>query len=160
MPLTETLFDLWKFEAKAQKGQATKSSSKQRNSLHWFVRRAGSSFWCRPQSSEITISAVDEGDVHQQCAVKENQSISRPRAATEMLILNLWLVSHSVSCVCCGHMYVRMLVTQEEEHYLYLQSVGIFMHLGVCLKNKQFNAIFNARHAFYSDFSSFMYPIV
>lgn len=47
---------------------------------------------------EITITAVDGGDIHQQCAVKENQSISQSKAVTKML--NCTFDLQAIVCVC------------------------------------------------------------
>lgn len=69
-----------------------------------------------PQSTEITITAADDGDIHQQCAVRENQSISQPRAAWKMLTLHLWLACHSVCLVCSDQVCMWILTVQKKEH--------------------------------------------
>lgn len=52
---------------------------------------------CHPQSTEIAITAADDGDIHQQCAVRENQSISQPRAAWKLCTFD----SHATVCALC-----------------------------------------------------------
>lgn len=96
---------------------------------------------CHPQSTEITNTAADDGDIHQQCAVRENQSISQPRAAWKMLSLHLWLACHSVCFERSDQVCMWILTVQKKEHCVFSRSVSVFTSL--CLfwnhffKNKQ-----------------------